>query len=453
MLERTGLAVVGGGWAGIAAALEATAAGDRTCVFEAAPALGGRARRVALRLGGADVEVDNGQHLLIGAYTECLRVIGLTGVSVEAVLRRRPMRLTATDGLHIAPPPLPAPWHLLVGLLAARGMRVGERWAMARLMSTLRARGWQAAGASTVDDLLDALGQPESLRRRVWEPLCIAALNTAAHEACAQTFANVLRDALGGDARSSDFLLPIGTLSDVLPAPAERRLRERGAGVHLRTQVRLLLPADGGWTLVTDRGNWHAERVILALPPFAAARLLQATIYGDPARDAVISALRGYDYDSIATAYLSWAPGLRIELPEWVMLREQPGDGRFGQWLFDRGTLAQRRVAAVVVSARGRVGDIDPQALARGIAEQATEQLHLPAPSDARVIVEKRATFRCRPGRARLTPDTLAALAPPGDPLSRLFLAGDFAYPDYPATLESAVRAGVQAARLALAAR
>jgi len=132
------------------------------------------------------------------------------------------------------------------------------------------------------------------------------------------------------------------------------------------------------------------------------------------------------------------------------MLHEEPALGRFGQWLFDRGHLAQRRVAAAVVSARGRAGDVSPEALARGIAAQVVDQLRLPAPADARVIVEKRATFRCRPQRARLTPDALASLVPATDPIARLFLAGDFAYPDYPATLEAAVRSGVAAARLAI---
>lgn len=458
------VAVVGGGWAGIAAAVDLTLAGRRVALFEAAPALGGRAREVPLALAGEQVRLDNGQHLMIGAYRACLRTIGIVAGGEYAVLLRRPLVLADPDGLRLALPALPAPLHLAAGLATARGLPMAHRVAIVRMMARLKRGGWQPGAARTVSELLDAHRQPAALRERLWEPLCVAALNTAAHQACAHTFLNVLRDSLGADARAGDFLLPRTTLSDVLPAPAQRWLEARGAAVHLRTTVRMLVPAGGGWTLFTDRGAWHAAALVLAVPPFAAQRLLQGASAARPEFAPLLAALGAFDYESIATVYLAWPASAPLALPAWTMLREEPERGRHGQWLFDRGTHGRCRVAAVVVSARGRAADVGTDALAEGIRAQVAEQLRVAEPLQSRTIVEKRATFRCVPGRPRLAPDAFARFAavaggrPPTavsggiDPFSRLFIAGDHACPDYPATLESAVRSAAQAASLTDAA-
>ncbi len=462
--DQAEVAVVGGGWAGIAAAVDLALAGRRVALFEAAPALGGRAREVPLALAGEPLRLDNGQHLMIGAYRACLRTIGIVAGGESGVLLRRPMRLADTGGLRLALPPLPAPLHLAAGLVAARGLPLAHRVAIVRMMARLKHGGWQPGAARTVADLLETHRQPAALRERLWEPLCLAALNTAAHEACAHTFLNVLRDSLGADARAGDFLLPRTTLSDVLPGPAQRWLEARGAALHLRTTVRMLLPAGGGWTLFTDRGAWRAAALVLAVPPFAALRLLQGASAARPEFAPLLAALGAFDYESIATVYLGWPASAAPALPAWTMLREEPGRGRHGQWLFDRGIHGGCRVAAVVVSARGRAADVGTDALAEGIRAQVAEQLRIAEPPQSRTIVEKRATFRCVPGRPRLAPDAFARFAAVAggrpfddasgavDPFARLFIAGDHAWPDYPATLESAVRSAAQAASLADAA-
>lgn len=437
------VAVVGGGWSGIAAAVELALGGVAPTVFEAAPELGGRARAVRLALAGTTVTIDNGQHLLLGAYRECLRLIGTVGGSGPPAMRRAPLRLESVDGMALVPWRLPAPLHLAGALLAARGLALGERLALARMLLGLRRSHWRVPAGETVAAMLERTRQPPSLRARLWHPLVVAALNTGAQHACAQTFAHVLRDSLGASPSACDFVLADPDLTQLLPAPAGRWLRARGAALHLRTTVRAIRAHANGWRLDTTRGEFDAGALVLAVPPFAAARLLD----GDEgaaraARRPTIDALQAFRYDSIATVYLAWPAHAPVSLPHWIMLDETAGDACWGQWLFDRGERNGLRVAAVVVSARGRLEAIDAARLAGGIARQVRAQLATPEPVDARAVVEKRATFRCAPDRPRLRPDSLGV---PG-----LALAGDFAYPDYPATLEAAVRSGAEAARIVL---
>jgi len=444
---RPPVVVVGAGWSGLAAALRLAEAGLPVTLLDSAPQVGGRARGVALSLAGRTLDLDNGQHLLVGAYRHCLAAAVGAGMADDALVRR-PMALQAVDGLALRSAALPAPWHLAVGLATARGLPWSERWALLRLLGGLRLRGWKAPAGLTVARWLLEARQPTALVARFWDPLCIATLNTAPEAACAATFVRVLRDTLGGAAGDSDFLLPRRTLSDVLPAPAQVRLARLGATVELRTTALSLQPAaeNAGWLLRTSTGERAARAVVLALPPYAQARLLQ-TLPDAGRGQRLLDRLGAFEYESIATVYLAWPADVAPRLPATVLLTEDPQRNAFGQWLFSRGIAQGLALAAVVVSARGRRSD-DAAALTAGIVAQVSEQLGLPAPADARIVTEKRATFRCTPDRP-----TVGPLDVDGEslPWPDLWLAGDHAWPEYPATLEAAVRSGQAAAAAILA--
>ena len=182
--------VVGGGWSGLAAALGVARSGLPVTLLEAAPQAGGRARGIALALAGKPLALDNGQHLMVGAYRECLALAADAGMADDA-LARHPMRLQSVDGLALRSVPLPAPLHLAIALLGARGLSWAERWALLRLLGGLRLRGWPAPAGLTVDRWLRDADQPPALIARFWDPLCIATLNTAPEAACAATFVRV----------------------------------------------------------------------------------------------------------------------------------------------------------------------------------------------------------------------------------------------------------------------
>ncbi|MFT4103200.1 MAG: FAD-dependent oxidoreductase, partial [Burkholderiaceae bacterium] len=240
--------IVGAGWAGLSAAVHLAEKGLRPMLLDAAPQPGGRARGLTLELAGLRCPLDNGQHLIIGAYTETLSLIERVAAG-EPAIRRAAMRVDAVDGMRIRPAAWPPPFDLLGGLLRAQGLSRRERWALLRALAGLRWRGWRVRAGQTVAGWLAESGQPASLVDRFWLPLCIATMNTAPEAACAQTFANVLRDSLGASARACEFVLPTRSLDEVLPQPACDWLLARGVPLVLRHAVRAVRrdPAGGSW--------------------------------------------------------------------------------------------------------------------------------------------------------------------------------------------------------------
>ncbi len=234
------IAIIGGGWAGIAAAVELVDRGAAVTLIEAGRALGGRARRAATPEG----DLDNGQHILLGAYHHCLALMRRVGARPEEQLLRLPLRLADPRGFCLALPRLPAPLHLAWGLLTARGPGWMEKLRTALWMQRLKARRFRIEPDTSVSAWLDASGQTGVLRRHLWEPLCLAALNTPPARASAQIFAHVLRDSLASASPgATDLLLPRGTLSDLLPTPAAAWLSQRGAIV--RTGIGALIVLAG----------------------------------------------------------------------------------------------------------------------------------------------------------------------------------------------------------------
>jgi len=439
------LIVVGAGWAGLAAAIQACDKGARVALIDAAPQPGGRARRQKIDLGLGPMELDNGQHLLIGAYRQTLELMRRIGVDPEVVLNRERLQMRDTGGLHLRAAPLPAPWHLAWGMLTSTGLSIRDRLALLRFMTRLRLERWQARPAETVSSMLTRMRQPERLCSRLWEPLCISALNTHPQQACARTFAQVLKESLGGSRSASDFLLPKTTLSACLPDPALDWLGARGVALHLRTPVRTVTRASspgGCWRVELNDQVMTTSTVILACGIASTQRLL-ATL-PEAARSEVITDLDAFKHEPIATIWTAWPSSRWRPIPSPLMFTWPARNARLADWLFDRGESRLHRIGAIVISLASESGAaFEPgEALARATAICAAQGL--PAPSHARAIIEKRATFICSAGRAILHQGDQGLL--PG-----LWIAGDYTEADLPATLESAVQSGIRAGSLAAA--
>jgi predicted NAD/FAD-binding protein len=351
------------------------------------------------------VVMDNGQHILVGAYRESLRLMQQVGVVTDTALLHLPLSLELPGAMRIRAPRWPAPLHLAAALLTATGLSWREKWAATRFMAALGLRRYCLDRDSTVSDLLAAHRQPPRLCQALWEPLCVATLNTGAHEASAQLFANVLRDTLGSPRRTdSDLLLPRVDLSALFPDAAARYVEAHGGTLHRGQRVACITPTPAGWQ-VDEAGPY--SQLILATAPQHLTPLLAPHLPNYPALGDTLSALHALQFEPIVTAYLQYP--------------------------------------AEVSSARGKHQALTADALAAALhAELKEVKTDLPAPLWHRVITEKRATFRCTPGLPRLGTDT---------PLPALYLAGDHIASDYPATLESAVQSGVAAARRTLACR
>jgi hydroxysqualene dehydroxylase len=410
------VAVIGGGWAGLAAAVEATRLGHRVTLFEMAPQLGGRSRGVEAN----GLMLDNGQHILIGAYSATLALMRTLGVDVEAALLRTPLRFTGPDGSGLQ---LEAGAPIVAFARAVLGQR---RWALRERLSLLAAAaGWAARGfrcneSTTVGELTARL--PLSIREQLIDPLCVAALNTPAAEASARVFLRVLRDALFSGPGSADLLLPRVSLSELLPAPAQRRLAD--AELRLHTRVESLCADAAQWRVNDER----FERVVLAATPTESARLA-SEIAPDWAR--TVAALR---FEPIVTVYLQ-GDGVRLAEPMIALRSDAESPAQF---VFDRGQLGgPKGLLAFVISGAQPWVDLGLEATTQTTLAQARAALGL----ELRTVhstAEKRATFRCTPGLIRPN----AHLAP------GLLAAGDHIDGPYPATLEGAVRSGLHAAAL-----
>jgi len=421
------VAVIGAGYAGLACAVELTRRGASATVFERSLIMGGRARLVTQD----ERNIDNGQHILLGAYTELMRCMRNVGASAKT-LESLPLRLLVPGELDFRAARLPAPWHLAVGLFFAKGLDREDRKAVLRLMRHLKACDYRLDTKQTVSALLDETTQTQRSRELIWLPLCLAALNTPADAASAQVFATVLRDSLGAHASASQLLIPRTDLTELFPVQAARYLAMRRGTIYTATTVRAINRDDRGFYLEGDpvRGARY-DHIVIATAPYHVAALLD----GIDGCAELAAQVEAFQYEPITTIYLALGEDVRLPCP---MIGLSCGPG---QWAFDRGQLGgEAGLIAVVISTAEAHPEGSRESLETAVVEQLERQLgrKLPAPAWVRSITEKRATIACTPEVRR---------PPIRTPVSGLWLAGDYTASPYPATLESAVRSGVAVAR------
>jgi squalene-associated FAD-dependent desaturase len=374
------VAVIGAGWAGLAAAVRLADAGVPCTVFEAARTLGGRARRVDWTMNdGRTIALDNGQHIVVGAYRQTLALLEQVGIDCGRAFERTPLSLIGTSGFAMTAARLPAPWHLLLALITASKMNAGERWAVVRFLSKAKRIGWTLPEDRTVDVLLTAWRQPASLIDKLWRPLSIAALNTPLEAASAQVFLNVLRDSLGADAASSDLLLPKTDLGSLLPDAAAAYLDGR-CTIHRGLRIQNLRVDDDGVTLAAGSPTLlepaqRFDAAVLAVPPVEAARLLAPMALRDARYRPLVATCERFVFQPIVSAWLRYR-----QAPYWparmMALAEAAHLQCFGQWVFDRSDRldSDGGLVACVISADGPHRALEPEPLLAAIAAQLARQ-------------------------------------------------------------------------------
>ena len=422
------VAVIGAGWAGCAAAVQAQKLGHDVTVFEASRTAGGRARRVEVMHDGQPLSLDNGQHILIGAYSETLKLMAELGIDTQKALLRMPLTLQFPDGSGLKLPSLPAPLDALVGILRARGWSWADKLSILKTATKWQLQKFECAPQLSVADLCRKVS-PRIMATMI-EPLCVAALNTPADRASGQVFLTVLRDSLVAVSGGSNLLLPRTDLSALLPDAALTWLAANGGQVEVGIRVSSITQLEKRWQLLDATGTLlgQFDNVILACPPHEAARLSRSTTVASAKWLALAD---GLHYEAIATVY-AHSPGVRLAQP---MLALPSDSSHPAQFAFDRGQLGgpPGLLAFVVSASQSSSAEITAQVMA-----QAAKQLGLQVLQVLQTIVEKRATFACTPDLQRP-----GALIAPG-----LLACGDYIQGPYPATLEGAVRSGLCAASL-----
>jgi len=436
MTNKSDVVIIGAGWAGLAAAVRLTEQGHRISLFESAKQAGGRARAISFN----DLAVDNGQHLLIGAYTECLGLIKTVGIDTSTTLKRLPLLLTVIDKkcstLRLKAPALPAPLHLLYALFTAKGLKLKDRMAAINFGLYLKKNNYQLEQDISVEILFQRTGQTDILVRQLWEPLCLSTMNTPIEDASANVFMNVFKDAFTNKRKDADLLVPTVDLSNLFPNAAIKYIEEHGGKVYLKSRIENIEIKDNQVTAITAKIDNEIKKiktsnVIIATAPQNINKLISE----HSVLNSISNNIEQFNYEPIVTVYLQYSKYTQLTQAMLGL------SSTLSQWAFDRGIFCdQHGLISVVISCNGPHMALDDDTLAQTVHDEIA-MLFTTKPSLIKsfVIREKRATFACTVNINDIRPQNET-------PIKGLFLAGDYTDTGYPATLEGAVRSGLTTA-------
>ncbi len=452
--------VIGAGWSGLACAVTLTRQGYNVCLLESARHVGGRARSIYFNDHCSDralssKTLDNGQHIMLGAYhytREVFRILGLNEADIfEKQILELKMFSPQSSTMHMKAAPLPAPLHLLAGLLKLKGYTLSERLKAIMMTFKLAISGYTLRQDVSVNDLLLKHKQSPRVISTLWEPLCLATMNTPIQYASGQVFLNVLKDSFSRKRSDSDLLFFRSDLSQIFCTPAVQFITNNGSQVVcaskvIQLQIKTLLSkttevsrSTARFCVKTKQQDYQSDYVVLATPAHITEKLLldscnqtteQRQSFLTPKHASLV-----YSYEPICTIY--------IQYPEYIKLPQRM-IGLFdtlGQWAIDRSLNKQPGLIAIVISGSGKHTELSSEQIFNTIHNELSLIIDdLPTPLDYRIITEKKATFSCRVNIEHRRPMNTTTI--PG-----LYLAGDYTNTGYPSTLEGAIKSGVSAAK------
>lgn len=441
--------IVGGGWAGLAAAIELARNDIPVTLLEAAKQLGGRARRVQFNdlskqpdlnqhehIAHNNISIDNGQHLLVGAYDATLSLLRTIGIKEKQVLQRRDLSLTMLSKdwrpIRLKTGKMPAPLHLAIGLLTMTGVSIKDRLNALKFTYVLTKSDFTIKKDESCLSLFKKHNQSHKIIKALWEPLCLAGLNTHISEASAEVYLHMLRETFAHTRSKSNLLFTMKDLGKLLPDPALDYIERYGGSIRLGNKVTGLQIRDNKTVGVTlSKSSILTDHVILATPYYIAERLMSSHTILAP----LCQRLTQLESRPICTIYLQY-PKL-VKLPgEVVGLLNTTA-----QWIFDRRVCNQAGLMSIVISGSGDHMSMSNAELCTVVEEELA--IHFPTWPKAKqrmVIREKRATFNCHVNINKIRPGNSTAV-------TGLWIAGDYTDTQLPATLESAIRSGTRSAK------
>jgi hydroxysqualene dehydroxylase len=439
-VNQAPVVVVGGGFAGLAAATALAEAGVPVQLFEARPTVGGRAN--AFRDPVTGDRIDNGQHIIAGCYRETLAFLKRVG-SMDRLHRPATLRVAMIDErgrrTELSLPPLPSPLDVLAGILAWDVLDWSDRWSMLRIGLALRGGGAITPG-ETVRQWLTRHHQSPRLSRLFWEPLALAALNQPIDDASAEMFVAVTSRMFGPDPDAAAILVPAVPLDELYAIPARQFLDRCAALIKTHAKAAIVIEDERVQGVTVGDERTAASAVICAVPWFAMADVFSQT----PASLApMVSDATALGSAPIVTVNL-WFEGFQID----DAMLGLPG-GHF-QWVFDRRRFlgGGQSHLSLVSSGADAICNLSNAELIDTALQEIRHALPAAAKSPVRhavVVRERRATFSLKPGSPR-RPGMMT-------PVPGLFLAGDWIDTGLPATIESAVLSGHRAAAAVLQGR
>jgi squalene-associated FAD-dependent desaturase len=437
---RPDVIIIGGGCAGFSAATALADRGAHVLLVEARPGLGGRA--TAFRDPETGERVDNGQHILMGCYTDTLRFLDRIGAA-DRIRWQSGLKVAMIDRRGhesvLALPSLPSPLHFLAGVLAWDALTWRERFSVLKAGSAFNpatAGHLNGASTETVRQWLSRIGQAPRLCELFWEPLALAALNQSIDQAEASAFIRVLERVFGPDPAAAALVIPAVPLDAMYVEPSLDFLSQRGGDVRVNAPARIVVDGDRVRGVRVRDEVIEAPIVISTVPWFAFSSLfddLPRQLHDTAANAAALASL------PIVTVNLWFdAPVMRdqlIGLP-----------GRHFQWVFDRRAIVGGDASHLSLISSG----------AEALVAQSNDALVTTALREVREALPAARSAGLRKGLAVREKRSTFSLAPNAPPrpsmhtaIDGLLLAGDWIETGLPATIESAVISGHRAARAA----
>ena len=437
-LSQQQITIAGGGWAGLAAAVELCKSGHKVTLFESSPQLGGRARSIKWN----NMTLDNGQHLMIGAYQTMLSLLNTLDVDTHQLFKQLPHRLLMLDAINgstifdLQLPTFPAPLHLLTGILKTPYLSMLEKFQL--LIRFNRLLNTPVQTDLAVSDWLASACLPATYVKKILEPVCLAALTTPPHQASAKAFQSVLQQTFNAPASYTDLLIPRTNLSQLFPALAAQFILQHGGKIKTRSKLHNLTISNGRVESVCiNKHTLPVDQLILATPPRATAKLLK----GINETSDICGQINKLRFEPVTTLYLQFRQPVSLPVNMTGILNG------LTEWVFERAISGHANVLAVVISAEGKHLHMHPSKLTAQVLKELSQCVaKLPELLDSKLIIDKYATFQCHVDIDKYRPGIHT-------PLNNLKLSGDYVYieennqPGLPSTLEGALRSGVKCAQ------
>jgi squalene-associated FAD-dependent desaturase len=425
--------VVGAGWAGLSCAYELCKAGHTVTILEAAPQIGGRAR--AIKYG--ELLLDNGQHVGIGAYQRMRQLIRDLGLQEQQLFKILPQQLTlhGNKNFSLRFAELPAPFNLLVGVIFKSHIPWSFKIQICKFAYLIKKIDFRLSVDCSILEFLTSYHQSTKIINGFWIPLAVAIMSTPAHKASAQVFLNVLRQVFDASNDNSNWLLPTVDLSSILPDHLAHYLQQSGSHIECNQLVNLIeINSNNSGTVHTGNSKWHADHIVLAIPPWQAKNMLKPF----PELQTNYDALNLFNFEAITTLYYIFDQPIQLPYPLVGILNATC------QWIFDRGISGQPNVLSAIITGMQPANGTARSDLQNQVFQEILRHFpFLPQPIACKIICEKRAAFSCDVAIQRYRPT-------PNTAIKNLWLCGDYLQTGLPATLEGALLSGRETARALL---
>ena len=429
--------VIGGGFAGLSAATALAEQRIPVTVLEGRQNLGGRAYSFVDPQTGDSV--DNGQHLFMGCYRDTIKFLRRIG-SLERLKFQSSLsvKFAGSGGRRAALKclPLPAPWHLLSGLLRLKTLSWADRWRLQYVRAALRKPvSVEDLDRLTVDQWLTQCRQSDRAKRHLWDLIAIACLNEESRVASAAPFVTVLRRAFFDDPSASCLALADVGLSDLYVRDAVAHIQKAGGEVRAKCPVQRVLVRDGEvkGVLLRDGTRLEADAVISAVPAWVLLKLVPDEVQE---KETYFQPLKKLAYAPIVSIHLWFDQKITDDLFTGLL------DTHI-QWLFNRSRIHRDAktkagyVSLVISGAHDFVEWPDPR-----ILSLALEELRRLFPQAREAVLLR--SLIIRESQATLSPKVGGEALRPGyeSPIKNFWVAGDWTKTGLPATIESACVSG-----------